>query len=37
MTTIQEIQLMNIPKIEEIRGNLSVIENDRISFEIKKS
>jgi hypothetical protein len=30
------IQLIEIPKIKEPRGNLSVIENDLIPFEIKR-
>ncbi|MDR7210065.1 FdtA/QdtA family cupin domain-containing protein [Flavobacterium piscis] len=30
------IQIITIPKIEDRRGNLSVIENDTIPFEIKR-
>lgn len=30
------IELISIPKIEEPRGNLSVIENDIIPFEMKR-
>lgn len=30
------IELISIPKIEEPRGNLSVIENDCIPFEMKR-
>jgi uncharacterized RmlC-like cupin family protein len=30
------IQLISIPKIEERRGNLSVIENDTVPFDIKR-
>jgi dTDP-4-dehydrorhamnose 3,5-epimerase-like enzyme len=30
------VQIISIPKIEERRGNLSVIENDTIPFEIKR-
>ncbi|WP_394776532.1 sugar 3,4-ketoisomerase [Flavobacterium sp.] len=30
------IQLIAIPKIEERRGNLSVIENDTVPFDIKR-
>lgn len=30
------IQIIPIPKIEERRGNLSVIENDTIPFDIKR-
>lgn len=31
-----EIQLISLPKIEDRRGNLSVIENDTIPFDIKR-
>lgn len=30
------VQILSIPKIEERRGNLSVIENDTIPFSIKR-
>src|SRR6187431_1916402 len=30
------IKLVSIPKIEEPRGNLSVIENDTVPFDIKR-
>ncbi|OXB22499.1 hypothetical protein B0A80_15425 [Flavobacterium tructae] len=30
------VQILSIPKIEERRGNLSVIENDIIPFSIKR-
>nr|WP_199003165.1 FdtA/QdtA family cupin domain-containing protein [Flavobacterium sp. ASV13] len=30
------VQLISIPKIEERRGNLSVIENDTVPFDIKR-
>ncbi|KUJ62044.1 hypothetical protein AR687_09985 [Flavobacteriaceae bacterium CRH] len=30
------VQIIPIPKIEERRGNLSVIENDTIPFDIKR-
>lgn len=30
------IQLISIPKIEERRGNLSVIENNTVPFDIKR-
>lgn len=36
MSTIQNCNLLSIPKIEDPRGNLSVIENDVIPFEIKR-
>lgn len=31
-----EINIVNIPKIEDPRGNLSVIEKEVVSFEIKR-
>lgn len=34
--TIQDIQLVNIPKIEDRRGNLSVIEKECLPFDIKR-
>ena len=36
MSTIQNCKLVSIPKIEDPRGNLSVIENDVIPFKIKR-
>jgi len=30
------IQIISIPKIEDRRGNLSVIENDTVPFDIKR-
>jgi mannose-6-phosphate isomerase-like protein (cupin superfamily) len=33
---MNKIQLILLPKIEDRRGNLSVIENDTIPFEIKR-
>ena len=36
MSTLQNCKLINIPKIEDPRGNLSVIENNVIPFEIKR-
>jgi dTDP-4-dehydrorhamnose 3,5-epimerase-like enzyme len=35
-STIQEIKLVDIPKIEDRRGNLSVIEKDCVPFTIKR-
>lgn len=35
-STINDIQLIDIPKIEERRGNLAIIENDTVPFEIKR-
>mgnify|MGYP006153974853 CR=1 FL=1 len=31
-----KVQIIAIPKIEERRGNLSVIENDTVPFDIKR-
>lgn len=36
MSTIQNCKLLSIPKIEDPRGNLSVIENNVIPYEIKR-
>ncbi|REG98464.1 sugar 3,4-ketoisomerase [Flavobacterium aquicola] len=33
---IEEIQLLKIPVIEDIRGNLGVIENGFLPFELKR-
>ncbi|AXG74937.1 WxcM-like domain-containing protein [Flavobacterium arcticum] len=35
-TTIQEIKLIELPRVEDPRGNLSVIEGDTIPFDIKR-
>lgn len=34
--SMSKIKLISLPKIEDHRGNLSVIENDTIPFEIKR-
>lgn len=36
MTTIDNVQLIEIPKVHDVRGNLSVIEGTTIPFEIKR-
>ncbi|CAM3482047.1 sugar 3,4-ketoisomerase [Flavobacterium chungbukense] len=36
MTTISDIQLIEIPKIQDRRGNLSVIEGDTVPFVSKR-
>lgn len=36
MNTIQDIKIIYIPKIEDRRGNLSVVEKDCIPFDIKR-
>ena len=34
--TLQDVKWINLPKIQDPRGNLSVIENGTIPFEIKR-
>ena len=36
MSTLQNCKILSIPKIEDPRGNLSVIENNVIPFQIKR-
>ena len=36
MTTISEIKLIEIPKIQDLRGNLSVVEGNTIPFPLKR-
>lgn len=36
MTTVAEIKILPIPKIQDVRGNLSVIEGDVIPFAMKR-
>ena len=31
-----DIEIITIPKIEDVRGNIAVIENDVVPFEIKR-
>lgn len=35
-TTIEDIQIIEIPKVHDERGNLAVIEKDIIPFKIKR-
>lgn len=35
-TTISDIQIITLPKIEDPRGNLSVIEKDILPYEMKR-
>ncbi|HEY0047209.1 MAG TPA: FdtA/QdtA family cupin domain-containing protein [Flavobacterium sp.] len=35
-TSIDDLKLINIPKIYDVRGNLSVVEKDTIPFEMKR-
>jgi dTDP-4-dehydrorhamnose 3,5-epimerase-like enzyme len=36
MTTIDDVQLIEVPKIHDTRGNLSVIEGETIPFSLKR-
>lgn len=36
MTTIDHVQLIEVPKVHDVRGNLSVIEGNTIPFEIQR-
>jgi dTDP-4-dehydrorhamnose 3,5-epimerase-like enzyme len=36
MTTIDDVRLIEVPKIHDTRGNLSVIEGSTIPYEIKR-
>lgn len=36
MTTVADIKILPIPKIQDVRGNLSVIEGDVIPFPMKR-
>lgn len=36
INTIEDIQIIEIPKIHDVRGNLSVVEGNTIPFEIKR-
>ena len=35
-TTVNDIQIINLPRIEDPRGNLSVIEGDILPYEVKR-
>ncbi len=35
-TTIKDVRFIEVPKIHDVRGNLSVIENDVIPYEVKR-
>ena len=36
MTKISEISLLQIPTIEDLRGNLAFVQNDVVPFELKR-
>ncbi|MFD0860684.1 FdtA/QdtA family cupin domain-containing protein [Sungkyunkwania multivorans] len=35
-TTIEDIKDIQIPKVEDLRGNLAIVEGDSIPFEMKR-
>lgn len=35
-TSIKDVKLIEVPKIHDVRGSLSVIENNTIPYEIKR-
>ncbi|MBT8303807.1 MAG: FdtA/QdtA family cupin domain-containing protein [Bacteroidia bacterium] len=35
-STVNDIKILDIPKIKDVRGSLAVIENDAIPFAIKR-
>lgn len=35
-TTLEDVKTILIPKIEDVRGSLAVLENDTVPFEIKR-
>jgi dTDP-4-dehydrorhamnose 3,5-epimerase-like enzyme len=36
MTTVDDVQLIEVPKVHDTRGNLSVIEGEMIPFSLKR-
>jgi len=36
MTKINDIQLIQIPTVEDLRGNLAFVQNDFLPFELKR-
>lgn len=36
METLKDVQLIEIPKIEDVRGNLAIIEKNVLPFDIKR-
>ncbi|MDQ6469162.1 FdtA/QdtA family cupin domain-containing protein [Flavobacterium sp. LHD-80] len=36
MTTIHDITILNIPVVEDLKGNLAFIQNDILPFEFKR-
>ena len=36
MTKIADIELLQIPTIEDLRGNLAFVQNDILPFELKR-
>ena len=36
MTKINDVQLIQIPTVEDLRGNLAFVQNDILPFELKR-
>ncbi len=36
MTNINDVQLIQIPTVEDLRGNLAFVQNDILPFELKR-
>ena len=36
MTTVEDIRIIDIPKIEDHRGNIAVIENQVLPYDVKR-
>jgi hypothetical protein len=36
MTTLKNVQLLKIPVVEDVRGNLGFIQKDVLPFEFKR-
>lgn len=35
-STLNDVQIIEIPKIEDVRGNISVLEGDTLPYQIKR-
>lgn len=35
-TTIKDVRIIEVPKIHDVRGNLSIVENNTIPYQIKR-
>ncbi len=36
ITSINDLRIINLPKIQDVRGNLSVVEGNTLPYEIKR-